>query len=102
MWTSYSAAFGRISFSAKSCASSRNARCSSVSEKDTPSAVPCSAIDICCSLLGSIDRSVNGTSPGQRPQAGRPCPRSRRGCPPRLGGDAQEGGADDDSCESYD
>ena len=34
--SSYSAAFGRISFSANSCASSRSARCSPVSSKETP------------------------------------------------------------------
>ena len=38
MCTSYSAARGRISFSAKSCASSRSARCSSVIVKLRPSA----------------------------------------------------------------
>ena len=35
MCSSYSAAFGRISFSANSCASSRSARCSSVSANDS-------------------------------------------------------------------
>ncbi len=46
--SSYSAAFGRISFSANSWASSRSERCSSVRAKETP--VPIASV-VAMSLL---------------------------------------------------
>ncbi len=44
--SSYSAALGRISFSAKSRASARSSRCSSVSANETPLATPVSIVVI--------------------------------------------------------
>jgi hypothetical protein len=56
--SSYSAAFGRISFSANARASARSSRCSSVSAKETPVALDCSIVAISRSW-DLIDLSVN-------------------------------------------
>ncbi len=45
--SSYSAAFGRISLSANSRASSRRPRCSSVRANETPEEMPCSIVAMC-------------------------------------------------------
>ena len=52
--SSYSAAFGRISFSANSRASARSSRCSGVSANETPPATPVSIV-VMSSAPPSID-----------------------------------------------
>ena len=63
--SSYSAARGRISFSANSCASARRSRCSPVSSNETPPVFVCSTIAIRLALRAEssrlIDESVNRT-----------------------------------------
>src|SRR6266550_682669 len=56
--SSYSRSFGRISRSAKSCARSRNAFCSSVRPNETPPAVTCSMVAIFRLQSSLIDWSV--------------------------------------------
>ena len=53
--SSYSAAFGRISFSANSRASSRRPFCSSVRANETPEPTPCSIVAMLHSCPMSID-----------------------------------------------
>jgi hypothetical protein len=57
---SYSQALGRISFSAKSCASSRNAFCSSVSVKSTT--VSLVSLQFSAGPLGVRDARLTGQS----------------------------------------
>ena len=74
MCTSYSAAFGRISFSAKSCASSRSARCSSVRVKATPSVTGCSAIDMLGRFLPRLTSQsmIRALAPGGKEALNQP------------------------------
>jgi hypothetical protein len=60
-FSSYSAAFGRISFSANSRASRRSSRCSSVNANETPVAADVESSITAISVLAgkSIDPSVN-------------------------------------------
>src|SRR5919106_1017549 len=80
-FSSYSAALGRISFSANSRASARSERCSSVSANEIPPATPCSTIAnllLSSSRLTSQSTVVDHAGDGHEGRRARPLGRERQ------------------------